>query len=171
IIGFREAIGVATAAALPYLALNLVVLGRGMWEVVTHPSLVSDWRGELAAHGDATTLLVVAALVFPRLALGLSGFEPGVSVMPLIDGGEPDVGHSPRTGSAPKGRVANTRKLLLTAAVIMSGMLILSSIVTTLLISPVDYQPHGKASGRAIAFLAHKYLGAAFGSVYDFSTI
>ncbi|HMF99521.1 MAG TPA: hypothetical protein VKE96_34715 [Vicinamibacterales bacterium] len=170
IVGFREAIGLATAAAVPYLALNLVVLGRGMWEVLTHPTLVSDWRGALAAHGDATTLLLAAAIVFPRLALGLSGFETGVSVMPLIDGGVADVGHKPRTG-APKGRVANTRKLLLTAAAIMSGMLILSSIVTTLLISPADYQEHGKASGRAIAFLAHKYLGAAFGSVYDFSTI
>ena len=27
--GFNEAIGLATAAAVPYLALNLVVLGRG----------------------------------------------------------------------------------------------------------------------------------------------
>ena len=54
------------------------------------------------------------------------------------------------------GRVANTRKLLLTAAAIMSGMLILSSFVTTLLIDPADYQEGGKASGRAIAFLAHQ---------------
>src|SRR5262245_2456762 len=171
IIGFREAIGLATAAALPYLALNLVVLGRGMWEVLTHPTLLSDWRGELAARGDASMLLVAAVLVFPRLALGLSGFETGVSVMPLIDGGEADVGHNPRTQGAPQGRVANTRKLLLTAAAIMSGMLILSSAVTTLLIAPADYQLNGKASGRAIAFLAHRYLGSAFGSLYDFSTI
>jgi len=69
------------------------------------------------------------------------------------------------------GRVANTRKLLLTAAVIMSGMLILSSFVTTLLIDPADYQEGGKASGRAIAFLAHHYLGSGFGTVYDVSTI
>ena len=34
--GFREAIGLSAAAALPYLALNLVVLGRGLWEVITH---------------------------------------------------------------------------------------------------------------------------------------
>ena len=35
--GFKEAIGLAAAAALPYLALNLVVLGRGAWEVIDAP--------------------------------------------------------------------------------------------------------------------------------------
>jgi len=69
------------------------------------------------------------------------------------------------------GRVANTRKLLVTAAAIMSGMLILSSVVTTLLIDPADYREGGKASGRAIAFLAHRYLGPGFGTVYDVSTM
>ena len=115
-------------------------------------------------------MIAGAILVFPKLALGLSGFETGVSVMPLIDGGERDKGHNPRAG-APEGRVANTRKLLLSAAAIMSVMLIWSSLVTTLLIEPADYQQGGKASGRAIAFLAHRYLGPAFGTVYDLSTI
>ena len=67
--------------------------------------------------------------------------------------------------------MANTAKLLLTAAAIMSGMLILSSLVTTLLIDPADYHKEGKASGRAIAFLAHRYLGRGFGTLYDVSTI
>jgi hypothetical protein len=169
--GFKEAIGLATCAALPYLALNLVVLGRGAWEIMTHPLLLADWRSALAVKGDPTLLIAGALLVFPKLALGLSGFETGVSVMPLIDGGETDRGHNPRTDSAPKGRVSNTRKLLLTAAVIMSVMLILSSFVTTLLIAPADYQEGGKAGGRAIAFLAHRYLGPAFGTIYDLSTI
>jgi hypothetical protein len=169
--GFREAIGLATAAALPYLALNLIVLGRGLWEVATHPALVANWRAALAAEGDVGMLVAGAVLVFPKLALGMSGFETGVSVMPLVDGGEADRGHNPRTDGAPRGRVANTRKLLLAAAAIMSGMLILSSLVTTLLIAPADYQESGKASGRAIVFLAHRYLGAGFGTVYDFSTI
>src|SRR5262249_7649992 len=116
-------------------------------------------------------LIAGALLVFPKLALGLSGFETGVSVMPLIGGGDADRESRPSTGGVPTGRVSNTRKLLLTAATIMSGLLILSSVVTTLLIDPIDYAKAGKASGRAIAFLAHRYLGPAFGTVYDLSTI
>jgi hypothetical protein len=169
--GFTEAIGLAAGAAVPYLVLNLVVLGRGAWEVMTHPTLLSDWRAVLSAKGDFSLMVAGALLVFPKLALGLSGFETGVSVMPLIDGGEADEGHDPRKDGAPKGRVANTRKLLLTAAVIMSAMLMLSSFVTTLLIAPADYAEGGKAAGRAIAFLAHKYIGPGFGTVYDISTI
>jgi hypothetical protein len=69
------------------------------------------------------------------------------------------------------GRIGNTRKLLATAAAIMSVMLIVSSFVTTLLIAPEDYKIGGNASGRAIAFLAHKYMGPGFGSLYDLSTI
>jgi hypothetical protein len=169
--GFSEAIGLATVAAVPYLALNLIVLGRGAWEVFTHPTLLVDWRSALSARGDFSLLIAGALLVFPKLALGLSGFETGVSVMPLIDGGDTDRAYSPRSGDAPMGRVGSTRKLLATAAVIMSVMLILSSVVTTVLIKPADYAEGGKASGRAIAFLAHRYLGNAFGTVYDLSTI
>jgi hypothetical protein len=169
--GFSEAIGLAAAAALPYLALNLVVLGRGAWEIIMHPALLADWHSALAAKGDFPLLIAGALLVFPKLALGLSGFETGVTVMPLINGGEKDLGYSPRASGVPMGRVANTAKLLLTAAAIMSVMLILSSVVTTLLIDPADYQKDGKASGRAIAFLAHRYLGRGFGTVYDLSTI
>jgi hypothetical protein len=169
--GFTEAIGLAALAAVPYLALNLAVLGRGAWEVSTHPALLDGWRAALDAKGDPAMLVAGALLVFPRLALGLSGFETGVSVMPLVDGGERDRSHDPRTGGEPKGRVANTRKLLVAAAAIMSVMLILSSLVTTLLIEPADYEAGGKAGGRAIAFLAHRYLGPGFGTVYDFSTI
>lgn len=169
--GFNEAIGLATAAAVPYLLLNLVVLVRGAQEIVAQPALLADWRSALAVKGNVPLLIGGAVLMFPKLALGLSGFETGVSVMPLIDGGQKDRGHKPRTGDVPMGRVANTRKLLLTAAVIMSGMLILSSVVTTLLIAPEDYAEGGKASGRAIAFLAHRYFGPGLGTVYDVSTI
>ena len=168
--GFSEAIGLASVAALPYLALNVVVLARGAFELVRHPEFITAWRSALAAHGDPSMMIAGAMLVFPKIALGLSGFETGVSVMPLIDGGARDKGHNPRT-EAPQGRVANTRKLLASAAAIMSVMLIASSTITTLLIAPADYERGGKASGRAIAFLAHRYLGPGFGTVYDLSTI
>jgi hypothetical protein len=169
--GFNEAIGLAAIAALPYLILNLIILGLGTWEIVTHPTLLDNWRAALAAKGDFPLLMTGALLVFPKLALGLSGFETGVAVMPLIDGGEKDRGRSTRSEGVPLGRVANTTKLLASAAVIMSVMLILSSLVTTLLIDPADYREGGKASGRAIAFLAHRYLGPGFGTIYDVSTI
>jgi hypothetical protein len=169
--GFTEAIGIAAAAAVPYLLLNVVVLGRCAWEVAAHPALLANWHAALTAKGDFSLLIAGALLVFPKLALGLSGFETGVSVMPLIDGGEADQGYEPRSGGVPKGRVANTRKLLLTAAVIMSGMLIASSVITSILIGPEDYAAGGKASGRALAFLAHKHLGPTFGTIYDVSTI
>ena len=169
--GFSEAIGLAAAAAIPYLLLNVIVLGRGLFDIVTQPELLANWRAALSAEGEPTMIIAGAALVFPKLALGLSGFETGVSVMPLISGGARDQGYSPRTPSTPAGRIANTRKLLLTAAVIMSVMLITSSLVTTLLIAPADYQEGGKAAGRAIAFLAHRELGPVFGTIYDLSTI
>jgi len=168
--GFSEAINLATLAALPYLALNVIVLARGAFEVITHPVHIANWRTALTAQGDTSVLFVAALLVFPKLALGLSGFETGVSVMPLVDGGERDRDLAPRAG-VPAGRIANTRKLLVTAAAIMSVLLIASSLVTTLLIQPSDYQHGGKAAGRAIAFLAHRYLGVGFGTVYDLSTI
>ena len=90
--GFREAIRLATAVALPYLALNLVVLTRGLWEILQKPELFRHWHASLASRGDWASLAVVGALVFPRLALGLSGFETGVSVMPLVAG---DAGDGP----------------------------------------------------------------------------
>jgi hypothetical protein len=133
--------------------------------------VLANWHLTLAAKGDLSLVVAGAIIVFPQLALGLSGFETGVSVMPLIDGGEADDGYNPRLGGRPRGRIGNARKLLATAASIMSVMLILSSIVTTLLITPEDYKIGGKASGRAIAFLAHKYIGPGFGTVYDLSTI
>ena len=61
--------------------------------------------------------------------------------------------------------------MLATAAVIMSVFLVTSSIVTTFLIPPFEFEDGGRADGRALAFLAHQYLGDIFGTAYDLSTI
>lgn len=169
--GFQEAIEIATFATIPYLALNVVVLARCGWYILTHPSLVPEWSRALEVRGDPAMVAAAALLVFPKLALGLSGFETGVSVMPLVDGGAEDAGRGRRAASPPKGRIRNTRRLMITAALIMSVLLLSSSFVTTLLIPEKDYVAGGKANGRAIAFLAHKYMGPLFGTIYDFWTI
>ena len=164
--GFKEAIELATAVCVPYLLLNVVVLIRALMEVITHPIALPHWKNMLKAEGDWTHLAFSAIILFPRLALGLSGFETGVSVMPLIRGSETDDAQ-PR----PAGRIRHTRKLLVTAAVIMSVLLLVSSFVSALLIPEKDYREGGPASGRVIAYMAHEYLGNVFGSIYDMSTI
>ncbi|MGI8826187.1 MAG: amino acid transporter [Chloroflexota bacterium] len=164
--GFSEAIGIAVVLVAVYLTLNVVVIAEGFRQIAQHPALVGHWRDALMhAHGNPLALAGAALLVFPKLALGLSGFETGVLVMPLIRG---DRGDDPRH---PVGRIRNARKLLTAAAAIMSVLLLTSSFVTTLLIPPQDFQSGGAASGRALAFVAHRYLGDAFGSAYDVSTI
>ena len=49
--------------------------------------------------------------------------------------------------------------------------MLVSSFVTSVLIPSRAYQEGGKASGRAIAYLAHELMGNIFGTVYDISTI
>ncbi|MCY7375749.1 MAG: hypothetical protein LH472_07225 [Pyrinomonadaceae bacterium] len=202
--GFKEAIGIAVVLVVIYLLLNLVVVAVGFYEIFTHPDLLTNWKTALFTHKTASgnleargILLIVALslLTFPKLALGLSGFETGVAVMPLVK--------SP-------GRITNTKNLLLAAALIMSFMLIASSFITTLLIKEAEFCPKvdcgnaansheipefcvctpeetvagvvkekGKANGRALAFIAHekfgekfgRNVGEIFGTIYDISTI
>jgi len=75
------------------------------------------------------------------------------------------------TEEHPVGRIRGTKRMLSTAAVIMSVFLVLSSFVTTLLIPAPQFRSGGQASGRALAYLAHDMLGNGFGTVYDISTI
>lgn len=165
--GFHEAIRVAVAVAIPYLVLNLIVMVRAFIEIAYHPELLNNWRVSLNTyHSDWTMLIIGAGLIFPKLALGLSGFETGVSVMPMVSGSTED-----KDKPLPLEKIQATRKLLAAAALIMSVMLIMSSFVTTLLIPETDYKIGGSASGRAIAYLAHRMLGDIFGTIYDLSTI
>ncbi|MFB7460512.1 amino acid transporter [Streptomyces sp. NPDC056188] len=164
--GFVEAIGVAFVLVGVYLALNVVVVAVGLWHVLTAGHVVTDWTNALTAqHGNVFLMVGVALLVFPKLALGLSGFETGVAVMPHVRGDPDD------TEERPTGRIRDTRKLLTTAALIMSCFLIATSFITTLLIPAPEFKAGGQANGRALAYLAHEYLGNTFGTVYDVSTI
>ena len=185
--GFKEAIGIAVFLVVVFIALNLTVVSVGFYQVITHPTVLIDWKRWLfSMHSNPLAMIGMALFVFPKLALGLSGFETGVVVMPLVKGdGDPlahkvDVAHLARGGESAAelaGRIHNTRKLLTTAALIMSFLLFASSIVTTMLIPADEFRPEtatqeaGSANGRALAYLAHHYLGDVFGTIYDLSTI
>ncbi len=170
--GFKEAVGIAVVIVIVYIALNLVVIGTGFAQIAQHPEVLGNWKSALlGSYNNPLAMIGAALFVFPKLALGLSGFETGVVVMPLVKGDKGD------TYDNPVGRIRNTRKLLTYAALIMSVMLITSSIITTMLIPAEAYRPEtatqeaGEANGRALAFLAHHLLGDIFGTIYDISTI
>jgi len=164
--GFREVIGIAVVIVAVYLLLNAVVLAKALGVIWAHPNVMEGWRAALLVEfGSPLSMIAAAMIVFPKLALGLSGFETGVAVMPLVKGDRTD------TEERPVGRIRNTKKLLLGAAVIMSILLMVSSVVTTVLIPAEIMLPGGPAAGRALAYLAHEYLGTLFGTIYDVATV
>jgi len=182
--GFKEVIGLAVLIVFSYLLLNLIVIGSGVFYLLSHQDLVSNWWSHVTT-GDwhlehvplggqgLGTVIALSILLFPKLALGLSGFETGVAVMPLIKGDLHD------TPEQPTGRIRNARKLLITSAVIMSFYLLGSSLVTSTLVPPDELAPTGRAADRALAYLAHAegpyalnpWFGELFGTIYDISTI
>ncbi|CAN5269647.1 hypothetical protein BH11PLA2_BH11PLA2_12420 [soil metagenome] len=209
--GFREVIGLAVGITLVYLTLNVIVIGSCLKYLYEHPVLWHDWLDRIrdgqwhvpgnplnGAGGGLGMMIAVALLLFPKLALGLSGFETGVAVMGLVKGSKLDEPGNPR------GRIRNTRFLLFTAAIIMSLLLLGSSLAVSVLIKPSEITPimrNGEmspegagvsvhhpedwpkkpAAGRALAYIAHAedpdiakvspLFGNAFGTIYDLSTI
>src|SRR5205823_6579947 len=73
---------------------------------------LGDWQSTVEPHRPPTigSLALASLGLFPRLALGLSGFELTMIVMPLIRGRPDD---DPR---CPRGRIRATRRLLVAAA-------------------------------------------------------
>jgi hypothetical protein len=199
--GFREVIGLAVGIVFVYMTLSAIVIGAGVVHLVEHPEKFQGFADRVAAGEwflkpadrplagtGLLTIIAISLLIFPKLALGLSGFETGVAVMPLVKGKEDD------NPAEPKGRIRNTRKLLVTAAVTMSIYLIGSSVVVACLVPPEhltkldaagEERPDAsdkdlKAKDRALAYLAHAenpdgkllpFFGETFGTVYDISTV
>ncbi len=188
--GFKEAISLSVLIALPYMIMNAVIIWAGFTELSHKPELIAGWwdkivnfnaeelRQSLAPMskdgvgpiayirgGGPMMLMAVCLLVFPKLALGMSGFETGVSVMP----------HISAVDAAQ--RIRNTRKLLFFAALLMSLELLGANFVATLLIPPEQFwvaRPGvaaGAAQGRALAYLGHELLGPTFGTAYDLMTV
>lgn len=164
--GFKEAIWLAVALVVVYVTLNAIVIGHGLFVLATHPDAFTNWKQNLFTQQANPIMMVgVTLLLFPKLALGLSGFETGVAVMPLVRGdGATDE-------EIIQSRIRNTARMLRTAALLMSVLLLGSSLVTTTLIPGHELRSGGLADGRALAFLAHREFGDVFGTLYDISTI
>ncbi len=186
--GYGEVVGLATVLCTAFLGLSFVVVVASVYHLVTHPTLLQHWFAEISSgryhlgHAPLSgtgpwVAMGIAVLVFPKLALGLSGFETGVLHIHMVRGTEANP-HDERA------RVANTRRMMLVAALIMSFFLICSSLATgtntlipaeELTLEPVK----GKAMDRALAYLAHgesphpicPLFGSVFGTIYDISTI
>ncbi|HVL12707.1 MAG TPA: amino acid transporter, partial [Gemmata sp.] len=199
--GFREVIGLAVVIVAVYMTLSAIILGAGVAHLLEHPEKfhaflahveAGEWyikEAERPLSGTGLlTVIAISLIIFPKLALGLSGFETGVAVMPLVRGEVDD------TPAEPRGRIRSTRKLLVTAALIMSVYLIVSSVVVACLIPPehltkVDAagvekpgvtEKDVKAKDRALAYLAHgenpdgkllPFFGEWFGTTYDIATV
>jgi hypothetical protein len=166
LLGFNEAVNVAIPLVAIFLGLNAVVIAVSIAAIVADPGTLGDWLERLtASSGNFGDVARTAVFAFPLLVLGLSGFETGVSMMPLVK----SEGFTEFQVLA--SRVRNTRKLLTTAAAIMSAYLLATSVVTTVLIPAEKFEEGGEANGRALAYLAHEYLGEGFGTVYDISSV
>ncbi len=164
--GFREAIWLAVGLVVLYIGVNITIIGYELMALARHPTAVADWQANLTAtQGNPVMMVLMAAWLFPKLALGLSGFETGVAVMPLVRG-DGATAHDVLLS-----RITNTRRLLATAAFTMSVLLMGSSLVTTMMIPASELAIGGLADGRALAYLAHRDLGDTFGTIYDLATI
>lgn len=184
--GFSEAIGLAVGIVAVFLAMNTVTIGYGIYQIAAvHPEALSNWQNLVwnapDVNGSVFWLIVLSLIVFPKLALGLSGFETGVVVMPLVKSDVPAPSpHVTRTAGNGlsdedkrhiEGRIRNGKKLLSGAAIIMSVMLVGSSVVTTMLIPHEQFLEGGEANGRALSYLTHEFFGSIVGTIYDFSTV
>ncbi|MGI8410207.1 MAG: amino acid transporter [Pyrinomonadaceae bacterium] len=189
--GFNEAIGIAVGIVALFLVLNVISISFGLYEIfVVRPEVLADWQTALWStpdvNGSVFWLIIFSLFFFPKLALGLSGFETGVVVMPLVKSDTPlpkaersniHLSHTNGTALSEaarehlEGRIRNGKKLLVGAALIMSVLLIGSSIITTMLIPAEQFREGGQANGRALSYLTHQFFGPAFGTLYDISTV
>jgi hypothetical protein len=182
----------AVPVVVLYLALNAVVLGAGLNYLKENPERLETWwqqveQGDWAidkpfwAGPNWVSIAILCLVLLPQLSLGLSGFEMSLILMPQVRSKHGDAATERRS------RVRNTRKVLLAAAVIMSVYLLASALVTAVLIPPEAFSAQGRATNRALAYLAHggpivpaaagervaldPMFGMVFGTVYDVTTI
>lgn len=187
----RQLLIVTAGAVACYLALVAVVTVSALVFIARHHEIWQAWLDAAFAAGQhgAESIepasrsrwpawMMAILWSFPQMALGLSGFEMMMTVVPRIS-----VGGRHESGTQ-KVRVRNSRKLMLTAASIMAIYLISTVLVTTLIVPTAALLPGGAAEHRSLAYLAHgsplavassdstvnPFFGHRFGDIFDLST-
>ena len=183
----RSVLRLAIAVVGVYLLLNLIVIASGIHHLVENPEVVRDWWNQImAGHWGAKELgpQSVASIswaclgLFPKLALGLSGFELTMIVMPLIRGRNDDDPRCPRrphSGYAQTARMCRSYWFCSTAFVIVRDYAADSA-------AGLRSGRHRAASAH-LAYLAHggplttgeiplnPLFGPVFGTLYDLSAV
>ena len=84
--GYSEVVSIATVLVIAFLGLSLLIVASSLWYLITHPALLRQWFSEIASgtyhlherplegHG-LWVALGISLLIFPKLALGLSGLD------------------------------------------------------------------------------------------------
>ncbi|OWK39747.1 putative membrane protein [Fimbriiglobus ruber] len=185
----RGLVRVAVVATGMYLLVTTIIIGSGIVHLVAHPELVQNWHAAVFAGGSSGAtpqstlgwwpLALACVVLFPKLALGLSGYELALTSMPLVRGRPDD------DWVYPRGRIRATRYLLISIALLMAVLLLTSTLVTTILIPAEALASDGPAANRALAYLAHggplaggiepaavnPLFGPWFGVVYDAAAV
>ena len=168
--GFKEAIWLAVGMVAIYLALNadrratIVACSR---ITRTHRA----WKANLMAQRRTAIrqpfdMIAFALIVFPKLALGLSGFETGVAVMPLVRGLE----HARRESAAEfPGAHQQHEETIQDRRHHHERAAHQRSIIGHDDSGGGDVA--GGANGRAGVSRAHRDFGEIIGTIYDASTI
>jgi hypothetical protein len=174
----RRLIHFAGGLVAVFLLLTTVIIASGLIYIARHPEIAEAWWADVRAGNwgidaprwagtDTWQIIAMCVWLMPKLALGLSGFEMSLAVVPLLREDK-------------RGQVARTRRVLIGAALIMSAFLLGSAFVTTLLMDPASLRPGGVGSERALAAMAHgqalpadvnPMFGPEFGTIYDIVTI
>jgi hypothetical protein len=186
----RGMLAVSAIVVTAYLITTGLVIFSSLSYIVGHPSIWQSWLERVLHAASAAPdqrdgyalagrWFGVALWCFPQIALGLSGFELIMTTAPNLRGlgpsGEPSI----------QGRVRNTRKLMMVAALIMAVYMTSAVIVTSLLMPAETLGPGGNAQHRALAYIAHggelaagisatevhPWFSDHFGDVYDLATV
>jgi hypothetical protein len=185
----RRMLLVTAGAVSCYLVLSAVVIVSAVAYIARHSEIWQAWLDVVfaktapAAGVDATSKyswlwawVRIALWSFPQMALGISGFEMIMNIVPRVSAG------TDNEANPEAGRVRNTRKLMVAAAAIMAVYLVSAVVVTTLLIPSAELMPDGAAAHRALAYLAHgapladggtaisPIFGHVFGDIFDLSS-